>query len=117
MDEQRKNIKELLLTLTQKDFENDVNLHIHSNFSDGKLSPEELVMDAKNKGYRLIAISDHNTVDAYKNTDLLKNESIIPAIEFDCWYKGVLVHNIVLKQKKKQKQILCVCSIIAIQKT
>lgn len=92
MDEQRKNIKELLLTLTQKDFENDVNLHIHSNFSDGKLSPEELVMDAKNKGYRLIAISDHNTVDAYKNTDLLNNDSVIPAIEFDCWYKGVLVH-------------------------
>ena len=92
MDEQRKNIKELLLTLTQKDFEQDVNLHIHSNFSDGKLSPEELVMDAKNKGYRLIAISDHNTVDAYKNTDLLNNDSVIPAIEFDCWYKGVLVH-------------------------
>lgn len=94
MDEQNKNIKNLLSNLTQADFEKNTDLHMHSNFSDGKLLPEELVKDAEEKGYKLIAIADHNTVDAYKKTDILKNDKleIITAIEFDCWYKGVLVH-------------------------
>lgn len=96
MDSQNKNIctniKELLSSLTQADFEKDVNLHIHSCFSDGKLTPEELLEDAQKKHYRLIAIADHNTVDGYKKTNILESGMVIPAIEFDCWYKGVLVH-------------------------
>ena len=49
-------IKELLKSLKQEDFYSKVNLHIHSNFSDGKLSPNELLEDANKKGYKLIAI-------------------------------------------------------------
>ncbi len=94
MDIQNKNLKELLLSFFQSDFEKNVDLHIHSNFSDGKLTPEELLENAKNKGYKLIAIADHNTVEAYKKTDILNSvyPQVITAIEFDCWYKGVLVH-------------------------
>jgi len=94
MNEQNKHIKELLSSFEEKDFKNNIDLHIHSTFSDGKLSPQELVDDAKNKTYKCIAICDHNTINAYKQTDILKTEhlSIITAIEFDCWYKGVLVH-------------------------
>ena len=92
VDMNEQNIIGLLKSLTEEDFEKDVDLHIHSCFSDGKLTPDELVRDAKNKGLRYIAIADHNTVNAYKNTDILKNQMVIPAIEFDCWYQGVLVH-------------------------
>ena len=96
MDVQNKNINknniEILSELTQSDFEKDVNLHIHSCFSDGKLTPEELLKDAQNKGYRLIAIADHNTVEGYKQTRVLESGMVLPAIEFDCWFKGVLVH-------------------------
>lgn len=92
MDEQNKNIKELLQSFTQEDFEKNVNLHIHSNFSDGKLSPQELIEEAKKKNYKFIAISDHNTVEAYKQTNIKNEKIILPAIEFDCWFKGVLVH-------------------------
>lgn len=92
MDGQNKNIKELLQSLTQEDFKGRVDLHMHSCFSDGKLTPEELLQDAQKKGLELIAIADHNTVDGYKNTNVLQNKMVIPAIEFDCWYKGVLVH-------------------------
>ena len=94
MDIQNKNLKELLLSFSQADFESNIDLHIHSNFSDGKLTPEELLENAKNKGYKLIAIADHNTVEAYKKTDILNSvyPQVITAIEFDCWYKGVLVH-------------------------
>ena len=92
MNAQNKNIKQILSELKEDDFKGRVDLHMHSTFSDGKLSPQELIKDAEKKGYRLIAIADHNTVEAYKQTDILQNPIVIPAIEFDCWYKGVLVH-------------------------
>lgn len=94
MDEQNKKITQLLSGFGKADFEKDVDLHMHSCFSDGRLTPQELVADAQKKNYRYIAIADHNTVDAYKKTEILNASKveIITAIEFDCWYKGVLVH-------------------------
>ncbi len=88
----KQNIVELINNAKKTDFGTTIDLHIHSCFSDGKLTPEELCEDAQKKGLKYFAIADHNTVDAYKKTDLLSKENIIPAIEFDCWYKGVLVH-------------------------
>ena len=91
-DMNEQNIIGLLKSFTEEDFEKDVDLHIHSCFSDGHLTPDELVADAESKGLRYIAIADHNTVNAYLETDILKNPKVVPAIEFDCWYQGVLVH-------------------------
>ena len=92
MNGQNKNMQIFFNTLKEEDFQGKVDLHIHSNFSDGKLSPDELLNDAKSKGYKLIAIADHNTVEGYKQTDILESNMVVPAIEFDCWYKFVLVH-------------------------
>lgn len=91
MDKQ-KNIIEFFRGLTEQDFSGKVDLHIHSCFSDGKLTPQELLKDAQTKGYSLIAIADHNTLDAYKKTNILESGMVVTAIEFDCWYRGVLVH-------------------------
>ncbi len=109
MDRENKKIKEILSSLSKQDFENNVDLHIHSSFSDGKLSPYELLNDAKNKGFKLIAIADHNTVDGYK-TDILNNEMILTAIEFDCWYKGVLVHILGYGINVEDKELLRYCA-------
>lgn len=94
MDEQNKKIAEELRGFTRKNFESDTDLHIHSCYSDGTLSPEELLKEAKDKGYKTIAISDHNTVECYKQTEILKSSEpkVLTAVEFDCWYQGVLVH-------------------------
>lgn len=92
MNEQNKNIKELLKSFSQNDFKGAADLHMHSCYSDGKLTPDELLQDAQKKGLKIIAIADHNTVDGYKKTNILASEMVIPAIEFDCWYKGVLIH-------------------------
>ena len=83
---------ELIKSFTKKDYEENVNLHVHSTFSDGKIGAEELVEQAKAKGLKHIAISDHNTLDAYLKTDISKEEMVIPAIEFDCWYGTVFLH-------------------------
>ena len=41
------------------------NLHLHSTHSDGALTPEELVMVAKEEGYKAIAITDHDTATGF----------------------------------------------------
>ena len=41
------------------------NLHLHSTHSDGALTPEELVIAAKEEGYKALAITDHDTATAY----------------------------------------------------
>ncbi len=88
----KKDILELLNSFKPEDFSERVNLHIHSNYSDGEQSPENLVKQAKAKGLRYISICDHNTLKAYQETNILKEDIIIPAIEFDCWHKGVFLH-------------------------
>ncbi|NGX34775.1 MAG: 5'-3' exoribonuclease [Candidatus Anoxychlamydiales bacterium] len=40
-------------------------LHVHSYFSDGTDSPQELLYLAKEKNLSAIAITDHDTIDAY----------------------------------------------------
>ena len=75
---------------TQEDFENcKVNLHIHTTFSDGKADALDILCQAKEKGYKKIAICDHNTVDAHKT---VKDDMLIPAVEFDVWCGYVFMH-------------------------
>ena len=40
-----------------------VDLHLHSFFSDGILTPTELVAEAASLGLRAIALADHDNVD------------------------------------------------------
>ena len=82
----------LIKSFTKDDYENSVNLHVHSTFSDGKCDVKELIEQAKKKGLKYIAISDHNTLNAYLQTDILTEEMVIPAIEFDCWFGTVFLH-------------------------
>ena len=54
-----------LRDLKEEDF-NKINLHIHTTYSDGKAEFENVVRKAKENGYELIAITDHNTVEGHK---------------------------------------------------
>ena len=86
------NYKELIKSFTRDNFHNNVNLHIHSNFSDGKMTPEEIITQAKDKGFEHISITDHNNMDGYLKTDLKDENMVITGIEFDCWYKTTFFH-------------------------
>lgn len=62
-----------------------IDLHIHSNKSDGKLTPTEIIDEAKKNNIKTIAISDHDTLEAY-NEELFQyakdnNIKLIPAVE------------------------------------
>lgn len=56
------------------------------------MSVEELLKQARDKGFEYIAVTDHNTVNAYLETDLLNENFVITGVEFDCWYKGIFFH-------------------------
>lgn len=82
----------MIETFKKDDFYKNADLHIHSCFSDGMSTPEDIVKRAKEKGLKHIAISDHNTISAYLKTDILKDDFVIPAVEFDCWCGTVFYH-------------------------
>lgn len=72
-----------------------VDLHVHSNASDGTLSPSEIVTLAVEKGLCAIALTDHDTIEgipealrAAKNQPL----EIIPGIELSCVYLEEEIH-------------------------
>ena len=61
-----------------------IDLHTHSNKSDGSLSPSELVMYAKNHGLSAIALTDHDTTDGVKEAVLTgkrENIEVVTGIE------------------------------------
>lgn len=71
-------------------------LHIHTNASDGILTPEEVVEWAYKKKLRAISITDHDTVsgiDRAINANKIKNFlEIVPGIELNTDYNGEEIH-------------------------
>lgn len=62
-----------------------IDLHIHTTMSDGALTPKEVIDEAYKNGVSVIAISDHDTIEAY-NDELFayaesKNIKLINAVE------------------------------------
>jgi len=70
-------------------------LHIHSNFSnDGKSTVEEIIAAAEERGLGCIAITDHNTFEAY---DLAKDNGkviVIPGVEVSSKEGHILAYGI-----------------------
>lgn len=83
------NLRELLNSFTDEDFQNKVNLHVHTNCSDGLGDYNQILHAAKEKNYKLIAITDHNTVEAHK---YIQDEILLTGAEFDCWFGYVFLH-------------------------
>ena len=81
------NIKTILSKLNKEDFSKSVNLHIHSNFSDGKSNFDDLIAQAINLNLKYISITDHNCVLGYKTTKYKNHPILIKGVEFDCFYK------------------------------
>ncbi|MDD3279490.1 MAG: PHP domain-containing protein [Lachnospiraceae bacterium] len=93
-----------------------IDLHVHSNCSDGTLSPEELVAYALEKNLSAMALTDHDTVDgisraqtAAENTGL----ELIPGIELSTehWKKdihilglGINIYNQIFLEELKHFQ-------------
>jgi len=81
-----------LKNIQEKDFMNTVDLHFHTDCSDGKNTAEEMIEAYKEKGFKKISITDHNVVSAYKNLNIPDGIELINGVEFDCWDGYVFMH-------------------------
>ena len=74
-----------------------IDLHVHSNYSDGTCTPEELILLAKEKGLAAMALTDHDTVNGIIPAleALQKNETdleLIPGAELSTDFQGNEIH-------------------------
>jgi len=69
-----------------------IDLHSHTNCSDGTLSPQELVDFMEERGVELFSISDHDTVAAYGNFVPYAGSRFIPSIEINTTWRKNEVH-------------------------
>ncbi len=68
-------------------------LHTHSNFSDGALSPADLISRAVQKRVDVLAITDHDTVAACQQKAAAgQNIKLIPGIEFSTQWENSSIH-------------------------
>jgi predicted metal-dependent phosphoesterase TrpH len=72
-----------------------IDLHTHTDRSDGTFAPSELVALAAERGLDVVAVTDHDTTDgldeaATQGRDLAIE--IVPGIEFSAEYEGTSVH-------------------------
>ncbi len=72
-----------------------IDLHVHSNASDGSLTPSEVADEAIKMGLSAIALTDHDTIDGV--TEILeytkdKDLEVIPGIELSCYYNNREIH-------------------------
>ena len=74
---------------------NRCDLHLHTNASDGKLSPKELIYTASSRGLDIIAITDHDTtlnVEEGIREGLRENIRVIPGIELSTIHNKESIH-------------------------
>jgi len=72
-----------------------VDLHCHSTASDGQLSPTALVERAHGRGVRVLALTDHDTLDglseARRAAQALGIE-LVDGVELSCTWGGATIH-------------------------
>lgn len=70
-------------------------LHLHTVFSDGTYTPQQLVSESAKSGLSVIAITDHDTVGGIPSAiEIAKKENIelLPGIELTIEYNGIEIH-------------------------
>ena len=73
-----------------------IDLHTHTTASDGTYAPAELVREAARRGVRVLAVTDHDSVEAVAPALLAAREhpplEIVPGIEINTDHSGGEVH-------------------------
>jgi len=74
-----------------------IDLHTHTYYSDGVLSPTELVQRAVEKGVDVLALTDHDTLMGIDEAILAAGPhsiKIIPGVEVSCLWREQTIHMI-----------------------
>jgi predicted metal-dependent phosphoesterase TrpH len=72
-----------------------IDLHTHTTASDGRLSPSELVRYAREKDLRVIAVTDHDTIEGNEeavSAGMREGIEVVPGIEISVDYTPGSMH-------------------------
>ncbi|MEM8828107.1 MAG: PHP domain-containing protein [Cyanobacteria bacterium P01_G01_bin.19] len=72
-----------------------IELHTHTTYSDGILTPQQLVARAANAGVKALAITDHDSLHAWDEAIAagnLHDIEIVPGVELSTVYNGRSLH-------------------------
>ncbi|KGQ27885.1 S-adenosylmethionine tRNA ribosyltransferase [Gallibacterium anatis CCM5995] len=72
-----------------------IDLHSHSNASDGVLSPTALIARAKEQGIEVLALTDHDTVDGIAEAKTAAQQqqiTLISGVEISTVWQGKTIH-------------------------
>jgi predicted metal-dependent phosphoesterase TrpH len=72
-----------------------VDMHVHSFYSDGSMSPDEIVESACNNGVGILAVADHDVIEGsveIKEACIKNKIKYIPAVEIDSVERGINFH-------------------------
>ncbi len=72
-----------------------IDLHLHTTYSDGKLDPKDLLGLCREKGYKIISITDHDNIEGYLSVKDQASDyglTIIPGVEISSKYEETEVH-------------------------
>ncbi len=72
-----------------------IELHTHTTYSDGILTPQQLVQRAANAGVKALAITDHDTLHGWDEAiaaAIPHNMEIVPGVELSTVYNGRSLH-------------------------
>ncbi|MDJ0572843.1 MAG: PHP domain-containing protein [Pleurocapsa sp. MO_192.B19] len=81
-----------------------IELHTHTTYSDGILTPQQLVERAANAGVKALAITDHDTLHGWEEAiaaAIPHNIEIIPGVELSTVYNGRSLHILGYYPQKK----------------
>ncbi|WP_421855088.1 PHP domain-containing protein [Marinomonas sp.] len=90
-----------------------VDLHTHSNRSDGRFSPTELVDLAVEQGVSLFALTDHDTLDGIAEASRRAAEhelSFIHGVELSTQWNGIPLHMVALNFSLDNADLLSIVS-------
>lgn len=85
-----------------------IDLHVHTNASDGEFSPEEVIELSLRQNLDVIAITDHNSLSGIIDSEKIK---VVPGIELSCdekklGFMEVHVLGLFIQETKKLKDFL-----------
>jgi len=84
-----------------------VDLHCHSHFSDGSLSPKSLIKLAEENKIEVFSVTDHDNIDAYEELATIDTKvKVIPGIEFSTSWNKIGVHIIGLHINLKSQELI-----------
>lgn len=87
-----------------------IDCHVHSIFSDGKYTIEELIALYSESNLDGFILTDHDSIDGLdylESLDINSSLKVLPGVELSCSYKGEDVHILGLGLDVSNKKIRC----------